>query len=286
MGIRRRRGSGASATRERHGSAVIDVRHLIASAVTAPLLPLLVLQGRRVRRVTPRLPEASGPTHGRSGSGTPSLSLLVVGESTVAGVGAASHETALTGQLALVLAERVGREVQWRAVGANGATAACTREVLLPRVPANPVDVVVIALGVNDVLRLHSPARWRRDLAQLVIAIRERVGAAPVVLATMPPLGRFPAFPEPLRSVLGSRAAALARATVHLTRDLESATACTGTLVEDLSHYASDRFHPSELGYQVWARLMAPDVADAVSKCRVEAVKDHGLNGSDGSRRI
>lgn len=263
MGIRRRRGSGASATRERHGSAVIDVRHLIASAVTAPLLPLLVLQGRRVRRVTPRLPEAPGPSHGRSGSGTPSLSLLVVGESTVAGVGAASHESALTGQLALVLAERVGREVHWRAVGANGATAACTREVLLPRIPAGPVDLLVIALGVNDVLRLHSPGRWRRDLERLVISIRERVGMSPVVVAAMPPLGRFPAFPEPLRSVLGARATALARATRHIERSLENVTVCTGTMDEDMSHYATDRFHPSELGYQAWARLMATDLAKA-----------------------
>ena len=263
---------------------MIDIRHLIASAVSAPLLPLLVLQGRRVRRETPRLPEAAGPSHGQSGAGTPSLRLLVVGESTVAGVGAASHETALTGQLAQVLAEHVGREVHWRAVGANGATAACTREVLLPRVPANPVDVVVIALGVNDVLRLHSPARWRRDLEQLVIAIRERVGTSPVVVAAMPPLGRFPAFPEPLRSVLGARASALARATQNAARNLEDVTVCIGRMDDDERHYASDRFHPSELGYQAWARLMATDLAKAAVRsttCKGQE-KGHGSDGSDG----
>lgn len=245
---------------------MIDVRHLIASAVSAPLLPLLVLQGRRVRRVTPRLPGAEGPTHGRSGTGTPTLRLLVVGESTVAGVGAACHDTALAGQLALVLSESVGREVRWHAVGANGATAACTREVLLPRIPAEPVDLVVIALGVNDVLRLHSPARWRRDLERLVMAVRERVGEAPVVLATMPPLGRFPAFPAPLNWVLGARAAALARSTVQLARDLENVTVCTDTMDDDTRHYAEDRFHPSELGYRVWARLMASDLVKAAAR--------------------
>ena len=212
--------------------------------------------------------------------------MLVVGESTVAGVGAACHETALTGQLALVLSEHIGREVRWHAVGANGATASCTREVLLPRIPADSVDVVVIALGVNDVLRLHSPARWRRDLEQLVIAVRERVGAAPVVLATMPPLGRFPAFPSPLRWVLGARASALARATVHLARDLENVTVCTDTMDDDTCHYAEDRFHPSELGYQVWARLMAFELVKAASRSTTERTSTVRAGGTGEGPRI
>ena len=243
--------------------------------MTAPLLPLLVLQGRRVRRVTPRLPGAAGASHGRTGPGTTFLRLLVVGESTVAGVGAATHESALTGQLALALADRVGRPVEWRAVGANGATAACTREMLVPRIPVEPVDAVVVALGVNDVLRLHSPARWRRDLGRLVVAIRDRVGAAPVVLAAMPPMGKFPAFPEPLRSVLGARAAALARATHTLVRHLENVTYCAGTLDDDERYFAVDRFHPSELGYRAWAQHMAPDIAAAVSTA---ATMENGID--------
>src|SRR5688572_18363765 len=56
------------------------------------------------------------------------------------------------------------------------------------------------------------PARWRRDLTQLIADLRRRVGAAPVVLASVPPMGRCPAFPQPLRGVLGLRAAALDRA--------------------------------------------------------------------------
>ena len=66
--------------------------------------PLLVAQALYVRRTTPRLPGASGPTEGLvPGAGTP-WRLAVLGESTVDGVGAASHEEALTGRLAQALA--------------------------------------------------------------------------------------------------------------------------------------------------------------------------------------
>ncbi|EKS9872121.1 SGNH/GDSL hydrolase family protein, partial [Burkholderia cepacia] len=43
---------------------------------TAALGPLLFAQGRYVRRVTPRLPEAAGPRDGVAGDGPP-LRVLV-----------------------------------------------------------------------------------------------------------------------------------------------------------------------------------------------------------------
>lgn len=46
---------------------------------TATLGPILLLQGRHVRRVTPRLSEAAGPREGTAGDGPP-LRLLIVGE--------------------------------------------------------------------------------------------------------------------------------------------------------------------------------------------------------------
>ena len=67
--------------------------------MAAPLLPILWLQGRRVRKHTPRLPEAPGPTVGTIPAAGYALRLLVIGESTVAGCGAPDHAQALTGQL-------------------------------------------------------------------------------------------------------------------------------------------------------------------------------------------
>jgi len=64
------------------------------------LAPLLVWQGKQTRRTTPRLPEAGGEPHGQYGDGEPALRLLVIGESTAAGVGVAHHQDGLASQLA------------------------------------------------------------------------------------------------------------------------------------------------------------------------------------------
>ena len=70
---------------------------------TALLFPVLLYQGKRTRRVTPRLPEATGDCAGQYGEGEPVFRLLVLGESTAAGVGVESHAQGLASQLALQL---------------------------------------------------------------------------------------------------------------------------------------------------------------------------------------
>src|SRR5215213_322742 len=198
------------------GSRAAELALGAASAATLVLLPVLLLQGLRVRRVTPRLPEAGGPREGRIGGAEPAVRLLVVGESTAAGVGAADHGEALAGQVARALAERTGRAVAWRVLGRNGATAETARRDLVLPVDDLRADVAVLALGVNDTLRFHAHARWLRALSALAGAVRERCGPVPVILSGVPPMGRFPALPQPLRATLGVRAALLDRAARRL----------------------------------------------------------------------
>ncbi|WP_033290931.1 SGNH/GDSL hydrolase family protein [Amycolatopsis jejuensis] len=227
------------------------------------LAPVLVVQAVRVRRATPRLPGAAGPTEGTVGTGG-QLRLTVIGESTVDGVGAGTHAEALTGQLATVLAgKQPGREVRWQALGTTGASARDVLHELVPRI--RPPDVVVVVLGVNDTLELHSAARYRRNLLAIVVEVQRRVGQVPILLAGVPPLGSFPSLPRPLRDVLGARAAALDRAARTLTR-LPRVTHVP--LVPGLLHdgmFASDGFHPGPAGYREWAAALAeglPAVTD------------------------
>lgn len=65
-----------------------------ATNLSLVLGPILMFQGRRLRRTIPRLPEASGPCTGLVSGASPTLTspplkLLLIGESTAAGVGAA-----------------------------------------------------------------------------------------------------------------------------------------------------------------------------------------------------
>ncbi|MEA5446681.1 SGNH/GDSL hydrolase family protein [Gammaproteobacteria bacterium AB-CW1] len=175
------------------------------------LLPVVVLQGAYLRLTVPRLGEAPGARSGRVDGEGPVLRLLVVGESTAAGVGATDQARGLARWTAETVAALSGQAVAWRVLGRNGATAHSARVRLLESAEDVEADLAVLVLGVNDTLRFHGPRRWRRDLTRLVDALRRRCGPVPVVLAAVPPMQRFPAIPSPTRQVLGLRAHRLKR---------------------------------------------------------------------------
>jgi lysophospholipase L1-like esterase len=215
---------------------------------------VILAQAVHVKRKTPRLPGAAGPTEGLvPGDGEP-FRLAVLGESTVDGVGAADHEEALTGCLARESA-REGRAVRWQAVGRTGANARTVRAELVPLV--RPADLVVVALGVNDTIELRTAAGYRRDLLELVIELRRRLGPVDVLLAGVPPMSRFPALPRPLRDVLAVRSTALDAAAASLAKISGVRHLPMDPALLDPAAFASDRFHPGPAGYARWAQTLA-----------------------------
>jgi lysophospholipase L1-like esterase len=242
------------------------MRRWLPELIAAPLLPWLVLQGRRTRRITPRLPEAGGPVQGTAGTAwpEPALSLLTIGESPVAGVGVDTHEQAITGQLAQALSQRLQRPVAWQACGRNGVTARQALEQILPGIPQQPVDIALVAFGVNDTTAFHSVARWRRDLRNIVAGLDACCSPRLIVLSGVPPLALFPALPQPLRWVMGLKARTLDAAVRELAQVLPR------TLYVPLAidpgaggMMAADGYHPSAAGCTAWAQSLA--VATAMS---------------------
>src|SRR4051794_4367609 len=96
---------------------------MIGAALLAPVSPFLYLQGRYTRWKVGMLPDAAGPTTGVVDAGTKPEKLFVMGESTVAGLGARSHDLALAGQFARNLSGKIGVSVEWTVVGKSGVTA-------------------------------------------------------------------------------------------------------------------------------------------------------------------
>jgi len=239
------------------------MRRYLPELIALPLLPLLLAQGRRTRRLTPRLPEAGGADGGLAGahSERAPLRLLAIGESPVAGVGVQRHDEAITGQLAQALAARLRRPVIWRACGRNGATVSEAQQQLLPQVPAQAVDLLLVAFGVNDSTAFHSVVRWRRDLLALLQALERRCQPRLLLLSGVPRLDGFPALPQPLRWVLGQKARALDAAARQLA--LERPRTCHVPLPldgGDRSLMAIDGYHPSAAGCTVWAAALAAAV--------------------------
>lgn len=223
--------------------------------------PILIPQAIWTRRRTPRLPEAAGPTWGlMAGQGEP-FHMVILGESTAAGVGAPTYAEALIGQTASALARLTNRSIQWQALGRNGATARTVLQTQVPQLAGLRTDVVIIALGVNDTTRLHSIARWLNDLKAIISQSRQHVGPVPVVLAGIPPLRRFPALPQPLRFVIGLRAEAMDQAAAQLATSLPDVLHLP-IQIRDTHDFASDGYHPGPVGYAAWGAQVAEAIAE------------------------
>jgi lysophospholipase L1-like esterase len=225
----------------------VSLRHALA---TLALGPVLLAQGRRVRRTVPELPEAAGARSGESGSG-PRLRLLIAGDSAAAGVGAATQDEALSGQIAVALAPTF--RLQWTLLAFSGATTADLL-VRLAQEPRRDYDVVLTSMGVNDVTGRRSLATWRRQQRQLVLLLAERFGARQILLSGLPPMHRFPALPQPLRWYVGSRARDFDRALAELA-DAQPGCEFLSLGYEMMAPQAmaADGFHPGPPVYARWA---------------------------------
>jgi lysophospholipase L1-like esterase len=223
--------------------------------------PLLLVQGGRVRRETPVLPEPAGPREGAAGEG-PVLRLLVVGDSAGAGVGAASQDEALTGRIVARLRGRF--RVEFRLVARTGASTASTIRHL-ERIEAFPVDAAVTSLGVNDVTGDVGVATFLAMQSRLHDLLREKFGARLILASGLPPMDRFPALPQPLRWYLGARARELDRALARALPDGRGAEYLPLEGELDAAHMAADGFHPGPAVYEAWGAAAADTIADRMA---------------------
>ena len=184
-------------------------------ALKLVLSPLLVAQAMATRRRALILPEAEGPREGRLGAAEGrAIRVLIAGDSSAAGVGVAHQRHAVAGHLAVHLQRRLRRPVEWLLRARSGLT---TRQLhgLLQTDPPPAVDVAIVVTGVNDVIDQVPSARAVEHRAAIADWLFERRLARHVFFAPLPPIGRFPLLPQPLRGVMGADAlrhdAALAR---------------------------------------------------------------------------
>ena len=220
------------------------------------LLPVSAAQGLWLRRTAVRLPEATGTRSGVSGQGN-MLHLLAMGDSIIAGVGTGTIEQSLPVQFAVALAEARMCSVQWTVKGKNGADISDLRNSINQLHSGQQADVILISIGVNDVTGLSSTGYWRSQLNQLMLELRTKWPQADVIFAGLPPMGRFPLPPQPLRFTLGQRAATLdmiAAGVISRQAGMLHIPTDISPLEQD---FCEDGFHPSAESCGNWARELA-----------------------------
>jgi lysophospholipase L1-like esterase len=249
-------------------------------SLTAKLVlsPLLIVQAMRTRQRMPNLPEAAGPRHGEVGRG-PRLRLLVLGDSSAAGVGVADQSQALAAPLARMLAAEAGRRVQWGLLARSGITTAQTLALLTEAADTVrqawgqasghlaahlTADVAVVVTGVNDVVEQVPSHRAVQAREALANHLRNAHGVRHVAFTPLPPVHQFPGLPQPLRWVAGSDARRHDRAMAQWAARRSDVSHVPFDLRLNRGVMAADGYHPGEPVYRQCAAAMARHLAREV----------------------
>lgn len=229
----------------------------------ALLGPVLYAQAGRLRKRVVELPEAGGERSGVAGSGRPRLRLLIAGDSSAAGVGAATQHEALAGQLSRELAQQTGSAIEWQLIAAIGLRSEDLLNVLMNHA-LQPADIAIVVVGVNDItkeVRLRRALQHRGEIAAL---LRARAGVAHVIFPAVPEMEKFPALPQPLAWYAGHHAKRnnAAQAAWTLTQTAVSHAAMDGVM--DPALMANDGFHPAAGLYARVAQRLSRHIVDDV----------------------
>lgn len=164
------------------------------------LLPILVAQALRLRRSAIRLPEPPGPREGDAGEeqSDRNVRVLFVGDSSAAGVGVTHQSSALAFPTARLLASRLGATVSWQLIAKSGVNTMQALQ-MLKQTAVHRADMIVTALGTNDVTSQQSPRKFLSAYKALVDHAVTQLGVHGAVITGLPPLRILPAAPQPLR---------------------------------------------------------------------------------------
>lgn len=202
------------------------------------------------------------------GCGEP-LTLLLMGDSLAAGIGAEYPSQTPGALLAAGIAQAAGRQVRLHTVACSGARTRDLPDQLAVARETHPAAAVIV-VGGNDITHMLLPGRpdlirpLRRVVAELV-----STGAA-VLFATCPDVSTIPPVPQPLRAVARRASRAVARTQAVAALAEGARTVSLGYLLGPVMRerpaelFAADHFHPSAAGYSIAAQVMLPPLLAAL----------------------
>lgn len=249
-----------------------QIKFYLGALFLIPFLPLLLWQGKRLRKRIPDLPEAAGNRTGSEGKGTNKFNILILGESTMAGVGVNDQKEGIARHIASSLSQALDAKIYWQVVARSGYNAQKVLDELVPQIPDTPLDAIIIGLGVNDAVERNSPLGWQRDFGAVLHAIREKQ-SCPIIMANRAPVEHFPAFPPIFKLVLGT----LIQWFWQLLPTLKNQITDFYIIDEIIEleewqdrigrpaspeEFFSDGVHPSKLTYRLWAEEIATFIVD------------------------
>lgn len=191
------------------------------------------------------------------GQGEP-LSLVVIGDSTAIGQGAEYGDS-----IATKSAEYLARNhtVKLTNFGISGAIAKDVLDTQAKPATALKPNVVLLAVGANDVTKLSSISAAAENVRQIVGIFRASNPAVKIIMTGSPAVGTVPRFGKPTQWLAAYRVNKINEAFDIIVREenvvrLRIAERTGPIFAGNPDLFAEDNFHPNAAGYKVWMPII------------------------------
>jgi len=199
--------------------------------------------------------------------GTPVV-YVALGDSTGVGIGA-RRGVGYAGRL-FERIERVRPGSKFINLCVSGATGGDVLRGQVGRVREARPTLATLGIGINDIGHYVALEQFTRNYEEIVARLKEDP-SLPVVIANIPDISYAPALPRSMREEVNSRI-------LLFNEEISKIVERRSLLLVDIyamsheaapSHpefFSDDGFHPSDEGYEYWAKTMWPTVKKAIGE--------------------
>ena len=103
---------------------------------------------------------------------------------------------------AVRLNKLLGCSVNWKILAESGLSLKNLNKLIWEKSDEN-ADLVLISMGGNDVFQLTPPWIWKNNINTCVRLLFQNYKKPLILFSPVPPVGRFPVIPNPLKIAFG-----------------------------------------------------------------------------------
>ena len=255
----------------------LNCQYALGAFFALPIVPILYIQGKQVRSKVPDLPEATGMEGVSEEGANGPFNVLLIGESTMAGVGVMTNEEGFAGSLARSLHSNLDKTIYWNVYAKSGYAAQRILEEILPTITTDQADLIVLGMGANDTLEINAPYTWGKYVREILYTLRTQFPNTPVAFAIMPPVNDFEALTPLLQVTLGNLSLLLKEELELIVTEFpnvyfDNRLLAIESWIKDkdptkpMPSLFSDGVHPSKYSYHIWADHFAEFLLQEVLK--------------------
>ncbi|WP_373522893.1 SGNH/GDSL hydrolase family protein [Aquiflexum sp.] len=215
-----------------------------------PFFPFFYFKGKKLRETIIKLKPQS--EYLVLGHNKYSRNILIIGESTAAGVGASTQDNTFAAQIYY----QSGHAFNIHNLGKNGLKAEKLKRLLAHAKQEIPekIEFAIILIGANDCFKFTPPARFSHQLKDFIQLLQNKKSVQRIIIPSIAPVQHFPSIPGIIRFFLGVHRSILTRELRSLGKSYPAMDFNNFKFELSSDLLASDGIHPSDKGYELMAK--------------------------------